>query len=155
MVLDAQVADTPVGNPFAPDTPALEIPVAPVVVIVMFGDIAVFIDTVDVEDAAPAVLLGLSVCVPPAEELPAPDPETVTLEVVMAFTPSVLCAAGDATSIVIQKKRVLPDVRDCEKAANVCIPGPVGDKLDPTCVAVPRLFDVFVHSLKLERSPAT
>jgi hypothetical protein len=32
MVLDAQVAETPAGNPFAPDTPELEIPFAPVVV---------------------------------------------------------------------------------------------------------------------------
>ena len=32
MVLEAQVAITPGGKPFAPATPALEIPVAPAVV---------------------------------------------------------------------------------------------------------------------------
>jgi len=42
IVLAAQVALTPAGKPFAPDTPLFAIPVAPVVAIVIFGDIAVF-----------------------------------------------------------------------------------------------------------------
>jgi hypothetical protein len=56
IVLAAHVADTPAGNPFAPDTPSLDIPVAPVVVCVILGLIAVLIQSVGVEDAEPAVL---------------------------------------------------------------------------------------------------
>ena len=55
MRLDAKLADTPAGKPFAPDTPLLLIPVAPVVVWVMFVS-AVLIHAVDDEDAALAVL---------------------------------------------------------------------------------------------------
>ena len=54
IVLLAQVADTPVGNPLAPDTPEFKIPVAPVVVIVI-GVSAVLVQRVGVEDGEPAV----------------------------------------------------------------------------------------------------
>ena len=57
IVFGAQVADTPAGNPFAPDTPAFDIPVAPVVVCVM-PVMAVFIHGVGEDEAAPAVLFA-------------------------------------------------------------------------------------------------
>lgn len=50
MVLDAHAAVTPAGNPVA-----VPIPVAPVVVCVMFVS-AVLIQSVGVDDAAPATL---------------------------------------------------------------------------------------------------
>ncbi|PWA05444.1 hypothetical protein DB895_07570, partial [Flavobacterium psychrotolerans] len=58
----AHVALTPAGNPLAPDTPALEIPVAPVVawVIAVKG---VLIHKVGVLDAAPAVFAATIVTV--------------------------------------------------------------------------------------------
>lgn len=62
MVLDAHVAETPAGNPLAPDTPLLDIPVAPVVAIVMLVK-AVLIHKVGDEDGVPAVLLGKTVIV--------------------------------------------------------------------------------------------
>ena len=71
IVFVAQVAETPVGNPFAPETPALAIPVAPVVACVIFVN-AVLIHKVGADDAAPAVLLGLTVMVPVALTLPQP-----------------------------------------------------------------------------------
>ena len=63
IVLAAQCADTPAGNPFAPETPSLDMPVALVVVIVMFGAITVLIHTVGDDDGAPAVLLAVTVTV--------------------------------------------------------------------------------------------
>ena len=71
MVLLAQVAETPAGNPFAPETPSLAIPVAPVVVCVIFVN-AVLIHKVGVLDAAPAVLSGVTVIVPVALTRPQP-----------------------------------------------------------------------------------
>ena len=71
MVFDAQVADTPAGKPFAPATPSFEIPVAPVVVIVMFVK-GVLIHNVGVEDGVPAVFAGVTVMVPVAFTLPQP-----------------------------------------------------------------------------------
>ena len=68
----AQVALTPNGNPFAPETPLLEIPVAPVVVWVIFGAMAVFIHTVGVYDAGVTVLAGVTLMVPVALALPQP-----------------------------------------------------------------------------------
>jgi hypothetical protein len=68
---DAHVAETPAGNPFAPDTPAFDIPVAPVVVIVM-GVSAVLIHNVGVEEGLPAVFAGVTVIVPVAFTLPQP-----------------------------------------------------------------------------------
>ena len=72
MTFAAHVADTPAGNPFAPDTPSFDIPVAPVVAIVIFGDIAVLIQRVGFEDGAPAVLFGVTFIVPVAFTLPQP-----------------------------------------------------------------------------------
>ena len=71
MVLAAQVADTPAGNPLAPDTPGLEMPVAPVVLWVILV-MAVFTQTTGVEDGAPAVLAAVTVIVPAAFTLPQP-----------------------------------------------------------------------------------
>ena len=71
MVFDAHVAETPAGKPFAPDTPAFEIPVAPVVVIVMFVS-TVLIHKVGVEEGAPAVFVAITVIVPVASTLPQP-----------------------------------------------------------------------------------
>jgi hypothetical protein len=56
MVFAAQDAETPAGNPLAPDTPLLEIPVAPVVVWVIAVS-GVFMQSVGAADAALAVLL--------------------------------------------------------------------------------------------------
>jgi hypothetical protein len=66
MVLPAQFALTPAGKPVA-----APIPVAPVVVCVIFG-IAVLIQTVGVEDAADTVLFGVTVIVPVAFNAPQP-----------------------------------------------------------------------------------
>ena len=66
-----QEALTPPGNPFAPATPSLLIPVAPVVAWVMFVN-AVFIHKVGVLDAAPAVLSAATMMVPVASTLPHP-----------------------------------------------------------------------------------
>ena len=59
------VALTPAGKPFAPDTPLLEIPVAPVVVWVMFVK-AISLQSVGVDDAAETVLTGVTMMVPVA-----------------------------------------------------------------------------------------
>ena len=67
----AQVALTPAGNPFAPATPAFEMPVAPVVVWVIAVS-AVLIHNVGVDDGAPAVLFGFTVIVPVAFTVPQP-----------------------------------------------------------------------------------
>ena len=67
IVLDAQVAETPAGKPFTPEEfPLKDIPVAPVVVIVIAEDKAVLIHNVGVDDAPPAVLAGVTVIVPVA-----------------------------------------------------------------------------------------
>jgi len=71
MVFAAQVALTPAGNPFAPDTPSLEMPVAPVVVWVMFVS-AVLIHKVGVDEAALAVFAAVTVIVPVAFTIPQP-----------------------------------------------------------------------------------
>jgi len=71
IVFDAQVALTPAGKPFAPDTPALDIPVAPVVEMVMSVK-AVLIHNVGVEEGVPAVFKGVTVIVPVAFTLPQP-----------------------------------------------------------------------------------
>ena len=67
----AQAADTPAGKPFAPDTPLLEIPVAPVVVWVIFVK-AVLIHKDGVEEAPPAVFTTVTLIVPVAFTLPHP-----------------------------------------------------------------------------------
>jgi hypothetical protein len=65
MVLAAQLADTPAGKPFAPDTPLFDMPVAPVVVRVMFVN-AVLIHKVGLDEAVPAVFVAATVIVPVA-----------------------------------------------------------------------------------------
>ena len=66
IVLLAQAALTPAGNPVA-----VPMPVAPVVACVIFVK-AVLIHKVGVLDAAPAVLFGVTVIVPVAFTLPQP-----------------------------------------------------------------------------------
>ena len=66
IVSDAQAAVTPAGNPVA-----VPIPVAPVVLCVIAVK-AVLIHKVGVEDAAPAVLFGVTIMVPVAVILPHP-----------------------------------------------------------------------------------
>ena len=66
MVLLAQAAVTPAGSPVA-----VPMPVAPVVVCVIFVK-AVLIQSVGVEEAAPAVLFGVTVIVPVAFTAPQP-----------------------------------------------------------------------------------
>ena len=66
IVFDAQLAVTPDGNPVA-----VPIPVAPVVVCVIFV-MAVLIQTVGVDDAAPAVFEDVTVIVPVALTVPQP-----------------------------------------------------------------------------------
>jgi hypothetical protein len=67
IVLLAQAAVTPAGKPVA--TP---IPVAPVVVCIMFVKV-VLIQIVGVDEAAPAVLEGVTIMVPVAATLPHPS----------------------------------------------------------------------------------
>ena len=71
MVLDAHTADTPAGKPFAPDTPLFDMPVAPVVAMVMLVN-AVLMHSVGVDDGAPAVFAGVTVIVPVAFIAPQP-----------------------------------------------------------------------------------
>jgi hypothetical protein len=61
IIFDAHVAETPAGKPFAPDTPLFDIPVAPVVVMVTFGDNTELMHNVGVEDGVPAVFKGVTV----------------------------------------------------------------------------------------------
>ena len=70
-MLLAHAALTPAGKPLAPATPELDIPVAPVVVCVMFVN-AVLIHSVGLELAAAAVLAGVTIIVPVAFTLPQP-----------------------------------------------------------------------------------
>ena len=67
IVFDAHAAVTPAGKP-----EGVPIPVAPVVVCVIFGDKAVLIHKVGEDDAALAVLSGLTVIVPVALTVPQP-----------------------------------------------------------------------------------
>ena len=71
MALEAQVAITPGGKPLPPETPEFEIPVAPVVVCVIFVSTELM-HKLGLEDAAPAVLAGVTVIVPVAFTLPQP-----------------------------------------------------------------------------------
>ena len=66
IVLDAKAAVTPVGNPVA-----VPIPVAPVVAWVIAVN-AVLIHNVGDDEAAPAVLFGVTTIVPVAVTLPQP-----------------------------------------------------------------------------------
>ena len=60
IALDAQLAETPAGNPFAPTTPSLEIPLAPVVACIMLVSTEL-IHSVGEEDTALTVLSGFTV----------------------------------------------------------------------------------------------
>ena len=71
MALEDQIALRPVGKPFAPETPAFEIPEAPVVLWVILVS-AVLTHKVGVEEATPTVLFGETVIVPVA--FPPPQP---------------------------------------------------------------------------------
>jgi len=71
IVFVAQAALTPAGKPFAPETPEFDIPVAPVVTMVIFVN-AVLIHKVGEEDGAPAVLAAVTIIVPVAFTLPQP-----------------------------------------------------------------------------------
>ena len=71
MVLFAKAALTPAGKPLEPETPVFNIPVAPVVAIVIFVN-AVLIHSVGVLDAALAVLAAVTVIGPVAFTLPQP-----------------------------------------------------------------------------------
>ena len=70
IVLAAQAAETPAGKPSVPGPPP-DIPVAPVVAIVMLVN-AVLIHSVGVDDGLPAVLAGVTVIVPVAFTVPQP-----------------------------------------------------------------------------------
>ena len=65
--LEAHAAEIPAGSPVG-----VPMPVAPVVVCVITGFSAVLIQREGVEEAAPAVLFGVTVIVPEAETLPQP-----------------------------------------------------------------------------------
>ena len=67
IVLEPNDAITPAGSPVG-----VPIPVAPVVVIVITGEIAVLIHTVGLDEGAPAVFAGVTVIVPMAFTLPQP-----------------------------------------------------------------------------------
>ncbi len=71
ITLPAHAALTPAGSPFAPETPLLVMPVAPVVAIVMLVK-AVLMHKVGVLDGAAAVLFAFTVIVPVALTLPQP-----------------------------------------------------------------------------------
>ena len=71
IVLEAQVALTPAGKPLMPETPAFEIPVAPVIACVILVS-AVLIHKVGVVEAMPTVFASVTVIVPIA--LPPPQP---------------------------------------------------------------------------------
>ena len=66
IVLEAKAAVTPAGNPIA-----APIPLAPVVACVILVK-TVLIQSVGVLEAAPTVLLGVTVIVPVAENTPQP-----------------------------------------------------------------------------------
>jgi hypothetical protein len=72
IVLPDQLALTPAGNPFAPETPLFDIPVAPLVVCVTFVSRGVLIHNVGEDDAALTPLTGEIVKVPTAFTIPQP-----------------------------------------------------------------------------------
>ncbi len=71
MVLPAQVALTPAGKPLAPEAASFDIPVAPVVAIMIFVK-AVFTTSVGFDEAVPAILTAVTVMVPVAFTFPQP-----------------------------------------------------------------------------------
>ena len=71
IVLLFQEAATPAGSPLAPVVSAFAIPVAPVVIWLIFV-IALLIVNVGVDEGLPAVLAAVTVIVPVAVALPQP-----------------------------------------------------------------------------------
>ena len=71
IVFAAQCAFTPAGSPFAPVILSFDMPVAPVVAIVILVK-AVLIHKVGLDDGAPAVLAAVTVIVPVAFTAPHP-----------------------------------------------------------------------------------
>ncbi len=71
IVLLFQEAATPAGSPLAPVVPAFAIPVAPVVIWLIFVN-ALLIVNVGVDEGLPAVLAAVTVIVPVAVALPQP-----------------------------------------------------------------------------------
>jgi hypothetical protein len=67
IVFPEKLAETPEGSPLA-----APIPVAPVVVIIIFGVMAVLIQMVGLEDAGVTVLFAVTVIVPVAFTVPHP-----------------------------------------------------------------------------------
>ena len=67
ITLAAHTADTPAGK-----LTGAPIPVAPVVAIVMLGDIAVLIQSVGLDEGAPAVLAAFTLIEPVADTVPQP-----------------------------------------------------------------------------------
>ena len=65
--LEAKAAVTPAGNPIG-----VPIPVAPVVEMVILGEIAVLIHTAGLEEGVPAVLFDVTVILPVAFTDPQP-----------------------------------------------------------------------------------
>ena len=78
IVLLFQEAATPGGRPLAPAVPAFAIPVAPVVVCVILVN-AVLMHKVGVDEAAPTVLIGVTVTVLVAAAFATHPPVPVTV----------------------------------------------------------------------------
>ena len=73
IILLAKVALTPAGKPLEPDTPAFDIPVAPVVIaIVIDGIKSTFTFNVGSDDGETAVLAAVTEMIPVAFTLPQP-----------------------------------------------------------------------------------
>ena len=72
MILEAQVALMPAGKPLPPETPAFEMPVAPVVLWVILVASTVLMHKVGVEDAALTVFARVTVIIPVAFTLAHP-----------------------------------------------------------------------------------
>ena len=96
IVFEAHVALTPAGNPFAPETPELEIPVAPVVAIVILVK-AVLIHNVGVVDGDPAVLVAFIVKFVP---LSAPSTAGALLTTLILYPVPVPVPDGMVTDIL-------------------------------------------------------
>ena len=111
IVFDIHEAETPAGKPLAPETPAFEIPVTPVVVCVMFVK-AVFTHKVGVEEAAPAdKVVALLKTSKIAELRSLADSVTVRFPVAPLFTDDNHAAPTDASSPFVV---LLSNNSDCE-----------------------------------------
>lgn len=76
IVFAAQCAETPTGNPFAPEVLSFKIPVAPPVEMVIEGESAVFIHRVGVLDGGVADIFASTVIVPVANTVGPHPPVT-------------------------------------------------------------------------------